>query len=120
MAKSEKEEPVPREVRRALADGYAFVRSREVTETVASITLEELIVEQILLLDSDQEVQGNTAESMDSRTVGSWGVGYLQRLESLEERLLDSETGAIPQLKDAIQEAREDETSASTRERQEQ
>jgi hypothetical protein len=115
-----KEDPIPREVRRALSEAYSFVRSREVTETVAAITMEELIVEQILFLDSDQEAQGNTAESSDKRLVGSWGLGYLQRLESLEERLLDSDTGAIAQLKDTLQEARENASSASAREGQEQ
>lgn len=113
---NESDESLPREVRRALADAYTFVRSRETTEAVASITLEELIVEQILLLDSDQEVQGNTAQVQDTRTIGSWGVGLLQRLDSLEERLLDPDTGAIAQARNKLDERQEQEQSARTQE----
>jgi len=111
----EENDPLPREVRRALADGYTFVRSRETTKAIAAITVEELIVEQILLLDSDQEVQGNTAQVQDTRTVGSWGVGLLQRLDRLEERLLDPDTGAIAQVRDKLQEKRDIENEESAR-----
>lgn len=114
--RNEEEDPLPREVRRALGDAYSFVRSRETTEAIAAITVEELIVEQILLLDSDQEVQGNTAQVQDTRTVGSWGVGLLQRLDSLEKRLLDPDTGAVAQIRDALQERTERRESARVQE----
>ncbi len=114
------DDPIPREVRRALSDGYSFVRGRETAEALSAVTMEELIVEQLLFLDSDQEAQGNTAQSQNTRTVGSWGVGVLQKLDSLEERLLDPDTGAIAAVRGVLRDAAEQKESARQLETQEQ
>lgn len=95
---------------RALADAYTFVRSRTITEAVAAITLEDLIVEQILFLDSEQDVQEDTSQV---RLIGAHGVGLLQRLEDLERRMLDEEHGAVAKIKNMRQEVEEAENNAA-------
>lgn len=81
--KSEKKRPLSSQeldLRKTLSDGFAFVRGQETLRSLGALTLPELIDEQIILLDD--------------REGDSKYQGYLQRLESLENRLLGDD-GAI-------------------------
>ena len=75
------------DLRKTLSDGLAFVRGQETLRSLGALALPELIDEQIILLD-DREGESSYQ-------------GLLQRLESLENRLL-GENGAIEAARDFL------------------
>lgn len=66
------------DLRKKIAEGFAFVRGREVTSSVASITMEECIAQAIVDIEDDRS---------DIRP------GRLSRIRSLKESVL----GAVDQ-----------------------
>ena len=82
-----------KELRIGLARVYAAITSRAKVDTVASISMEDLIAEQIFFLDSSQvdvasqiaEEQSEAAKLELERTQGM--IGYKQRLEQLNDMM---------------------------------
>jgi hypothetical protein len=78
----------------------------ETSKTLGTITLDELIVEQIYLLDAEA-VDSDPNSEGDSGKVAFGGppslvtsvMGRLQRLEEMEDTLFNAESGVIPSLK---------------------
>tara|TARA_Y100000034_G_C6740589_1_gene328632 strand:- start:255 stop:539 length:285 start_codon:yes stop_codon:yes gene_type:complete len=80
----------------------------ETSKTLGTISLDELIVEQIYLLDSSA-VDSEPESDGSSGSIGFGGppslvtvtAGRLQKLEELEDTLFDTDSGVIPSLKKA-------------------
>jgi hypothetical protein len=90
------------DLRRKLADGFSFVRSREITESVASITMEESIAQAIIEIEDDRS---------DIRP------GRLNRIKNLKESVLGAVDQALKMPPDAFDHP--DQGSANTEEEEE-
>lgn len=84
------------QVRKDLADGLSFVRSRETTKSLGAVTFEEVIAEQIFFLDDSEA--GEESDAMYSPFARP-PRGYLQELNDLEARLLGSD-GTIQRVRE--------------------
>lgn len=75
------------DLRKTLSDALAFIRGQETLRVLGSVTLVDLIDEQIVFLD---DTEGESEYQ-----------GQLQRLEGLEDRLLGA-NGAIESARDFL------------------
>lgn len=91
------------DLRRKLADGFAFVRSREVTNSVATVTMEESIAQAIVEIEEDRS---------DIRP------GRLSRIRTLKESVLGAIDRALEMPPDAFEHP--DQGSANTLEDEEE
>lgn len=87
------------DLRSKIADGFAFVRSREVVNAVASVTMEESIAQAIVDIEDDRS---------DIRP------GKLSRIKSLKENVLGAIDRALQMPADAFEHP--DQGSANTEE----
>jgi hypothetical protein len=53
-ARTQEQQQAVNRIRRDLADGFAFVRGREVTDGIAAMTLEEMIAREIQAIEGDE------------------------------------------------------------------
>jgi hypothetical protein len=91
------------DLRRKLADGFAFVRSREVANAIATVTMEECIAQAIVDIEDDRS---------DIRP------GRLSRIRSLKEEVLGAVDQALQMPADAFEHP--DQGSANTVEDEEE
>lgn len=91
------------DLRRKIADGFAFVRSREVATSVAAVTMEESIAQAIIDIEDDRS---------DIRP------GRLSRIRELKESVLGAVDQALQMPADAFEHP--DQGSANTIEDEEE
>jgi len=90
------------DIRRKIADGFSFVRSREVATSVAAVTMEECIAQAIIDIEEDRS---------DIRP------GRLNKIKALKESVLGAIDQALQMSPDAFK--HEDQGSANTAEEEE-
>ena len=90
------------DIRRKIADGFSFVRSREVAASVAAVTMEECIAQAIIDIEEDKS---------DIRP------GRLNRIKALKEGVLGAIDQALQMPPDTFE--HEDQGSANTAEEEE-
>ena len=96
------------QLRPTLAEGVAFIRSKESAQGSAGTTLQTALVEAIYALDSSQVDPVATytpGTPQYEEGVSRSRLGKLQRLQSLRNMLLGDGTnpGAIQQIRDSAQ-----------------
>ena len=91
------------DLRRKIADGFSFVRSREVANSVAAITMEECIAQAVVDIEDDRS---------DIRP------GRLHRIQNLKESVLGAIDQALKMPADAFE--HKDQGSANTAEDEEE
>lgn len=101
--RSEENAQATDDLRKRLAEGFAFVRSREVATSIASVTMEECIAQAIIDIEDDRS---------DIRP------GRLSRIRQLKESVLGAVDQAMQMPADAFQHP--DQGSANTAEDEEE
>ena len=101
--RTEEEAAAIDDLRRKIADGFAFVRSREVTNSVAAITMEESIAQAVVDIEDDRS---------DIRP------GRLSRIRTMKESVLGAIDQALEMPADAFNHP--DQGSANTAEDEEE
>lgn len=76
------------QIRRAIADTYTFVRSREINKTIASFTLDHYISEAMMQIKG-QDRQLSDASGQDSLAVGTRPT-QLEALASIQQAFNDA------------------------------
>lgn len=100
--RTEEEQAATEGIRKQIAAGFAFVRSREVNQSVAAVTMEESIAQAIVAIEDDRS---------DIRP------GMLSKIRSLQEDVLAAIDRAMEMPADAFDHP--DQGSANTEEEEE-